>query len=58
MDGEYISLHGYIGNTLSDTEVHSEHQFRVDRSTDQRKRIYSTTQNSVEQRNLGEKQKY
>ena len=25
---------------------------------DQRKRIYSTTQNSVEQRNLGEKQKY
>ena len=25
---------------------------------DQRKRIYSTTQNSVEQRNSGEKQKY
>ena len=29
---EYISLHGYIRNTLSDTEVHAEHQLRVDRS--------------------------
>ena len=24
-DVEYISLHGYIGNTPSDTEVHVEH---------------------------------
>ena len=30
---EYISLHGYIRNTPSDTEVHAEHQLRVDRST-------------------------
>ena len=30
---EYISLHGYIRNTPSDTEVHEEHQLRVDRST-------------------------
>ena len=30
---EYISLHGYIRNTPSDTEVHSEHQLRADRST-------------------------
>ena len=33
MDVEYISLHGYIQNTPSDTEVHAEHQLRVDRST-------------------------
>ena len=30
---EYISLHGYIRNTSSDTEVHAEHQLRADRST-------------------------
>ena len=30
---EYISLHRYIRNTSSDTEVHEEHQLRVDRST-------------------------
>ena len=29
---EYISLHGYIRNTPLDTEVHAEHQLRVDRS--------------------------
>ena len=29
---EYISLHGYIRNTPSDTEVHAEHQLRADRS--------------------------
>ena len=33
MDVEYISLHGYIRNTPSDTEVHAKHQLRVDRST-------------------------
>ena len=26
---EYISLHVYIRNTVSDTEVHAEHQLRV-----------------------------
>ena len=31
VDVEYISLQGYIGNTPSDTEVHAEHQWRVDR---------------------------
>ena len=30
---ECISLHGYIRNTPSDTEVNAEHQLRVDRST-------------------------
>ena len=30
---EYLSLHGYIRNTPSDTEVHAEHQLRGDRST-------------------------
>ena len=30
---EYISLHGYIRNTPSDTEVHAEHQLREGRST-------------------------
>ena len=33
VDMEYITLHGYIRNTPSDTEVHAEHQLRVDRST-------------------------
>ena len=32
VDVEYISLHGYIKNTPSDTEVHAEHQLRADRS--------------------------
>ena len=32
VDMEYISLHGHIMNTPSDTEVHAEHQLRVDRS--------------------------
>ena len=30
---EYISLHGYIRNTPSDTEVHAERQLRVNRRT-------------------------
>ena len=30
---EYISLHRYIRNTPSDTEVHAEHQLRTDRNT-------------------------
>ena len=33
VDMEYILLHGYIRNTPSHTEVHVEHQLRVDRST-------------------------
>ena len=33
VDVECISLHGYIRNTPSDTEVHAEYQLRVDRST-------------------------
>ena len=33
MDVEYISLHRYIRNTPSDTEVHAEHQLRADKST-------------------------
>ena len=33
MNVEYISLHGYIRNMPSDTELHAEHQLRVDRST-------------------------
>ena len=30
---EYISLHRYIRNTPSDTEVHAEHRLRTDRNT-------------------------
>ena len=30
---EYVSLHRYIRNTPSDTEVHGEHQLRAERST-------------------------
>ena len=33
VDMEHISLHGYIRNTPSDTEVHTEHELRVDRRT-------------------------
>ena len=33
VDVEYISLHGYIRNTPSDTEVHAEHQLKADRRT-------------------------
>ena len=33
VDVQYISLHRYIRNTPSDTEVHAEHQLRADRST-------------------------
>ena len=33
VDVEYISLHGYIRNTPSDTEVYAEHQLRADKST-------------------------
>ena len=33
VDMEYISVHRYIKNTLSDTEIHAEHQLRVDRRT-------------------------
>ena len=33
VDMEYISLHGYIRNIPSDTEVYAEYQLRVDRST-------------------------
>ena len=33
VDMEYISLHGYIRNTPSDTVAHAEHQLRADRWT-------------------------
>ena len=33
VDMEYISLHGYIRNTPSDTGVHAEHQLRAERRT-------------------------
>ena len=33
VDVEYISLHRFFRNMLSDTEVLAEHQLRVDRST-------------------------
>ena len=29
---EYISLHGYIRNTPSDTELHAEHQLREEKN--------------------------
>ena len=30
---DYVSLHGHIRNTPSDTEVLAEHQLRLDRRT-------------------------
>ena len=39
VDVEYMSLHRYIRDTPSDTEVHAEHQLRAEEVPDQRKRI-------------------
>lgn len=50
-DVEYISLHGYIRGTPSDTEMQGEHQLRVKGPPNQRKRLYGPTQSSVGQRN-------
>ena len=33
VDVEDISLHGYVRNTPSDTEVHTRHQLRANRRT-------------------------
>ena len=33
VDVEHLSLHGYIRNTPSDTEVHAEYHLRVASST-------------------------
>ena len=41
-----MSLHGYIRNTTSDTEVHAEHHLRVTGVPDKWKRTYRSTQNS------------
>ena len=43
VDMEYISLHGYIRNTPSDTEVHAEHKLEWTEVPDQQERIYRTT---------------
>ena len=45
VDMEYISLHGYIRNTPSDTEVHAECQLEQTGVPDQQKRIYRPTRN-------------
>jgi len=44
MNMEYMSLHGYIRNTSSDTEVLAEHQLTG--VPDHQKRTYRTTKNS------------
>ena len=40
---EYISFHGYIRNTASDTEVHAEPSLELTGVPDQWKRIYKKT---------------
>ena len=50
-DMEYISLHGYIRNTPSDTEVHAVYQLSQAGGPDQWKRLYITIQNSAGRRN-------
>ena len=50
-DVEYISLHGYMRGTPSDTEMQGKHQLRVKGPPDQWKRLYGPMQNSVRQRN-------
>ena len=47
VDKEYISLHGYIRSTPSDTEARAEHQLRATGEPEQQKRIYSPRQNLV-----------
>jgi len=47
VDMEYNSLHGYIRNTPSDTEVHADTSWEQTGVPDQCWRIYRTTQNSV-----------
>ena len=47
MDVAYLSLHGYIRNTPSDTEAHAEHQLRAEEVPYQWEGIYRTKQNSV-----------
>ena len=56
VDMENISLHGYIRNTPSDTEMHVEHQLRANRSTQPEEKNMQNHKNSVGQRNQGEKQ--
>ena len=54
---EYISLHEYIRNTPSDTEVHAEQQLRADRNGNEymEKNIQNHAK-LVGRRNLGDKQ--
>ena len=56
MDVEYISLHGYIRNTPSDTEVHAEHELRVGRSTCPVEKKYIAPQKLGRMTELGGKQ--
>ena len=53
---EYISLHGYIRNTLSDTEVHAEHQLRVDRGTRPEEKKIQNHSKLSRMKDLGKKQ--
>ena len=53
---EYISLHGYIRNTLSDTEVHAEHQLRVDRGTRPEEKKIQNHSKLSRMKELGKKQ--
>ena len=52
VDVEYISLHGFIRNTPSDTEDLAEQQLRAGGGPDHWKRIYRTMQNGATARGI------
>ena len=56
VDMEYISLHGYIRNIPSDTEIHTEHQLSMDRSTCPVEKNIQNHANLCGTKELGEKQ--
>ena len=53
VDVEYLFLQQYMRNTPSETEMHAEHQLRVDRSIWQWKRKYRTMHKLLRGRNWG-----
>ena len=52
---EFIFLQGYIRKTTSDTEVHAEHQLRVDRGTRPEEKKIQNHSKLSRMKELGEK---
>ena len=54
VDVEYISLHGYIRNTLLGTEVHAEHQLDWTGGPDQQKEYIGPCKSQQDEGTRGE----